>query len=228
MKVATIYTSTTPELMQMVDDHLAKHFQSEDLVIMEYQDPSILQEARDNGYVTAGCARRLVDMYEQACKEGAQVLLNICSSVGDVAKLAKPLYEMTGVKFVRIDEDMAMAAVKAATRIGVLATLPTTLEPTKRLIQDCANKIGKKVEIIDMLADGAFGLNQGQFKEMLIETAKKASAQVEVLLFAQGSMAYAEQAVSQELGIPVFSSIKYGTAAVKKAVDDLKTQKDNK
>ena len=38
MKVATVYTSTTPELIQMVDDYLEKHFQGEDLTIMKYQD----------------------------------------------------------------------------------------------------------------------------------------------------------------------------------------------
>ena len=60
-----------------------------------------------------------MDLYEKACADGAQILFNICSSVGDVAKLAKPpLYEMTGVKFVGIDEDMAKAAVEAGTWIG--------------------------------------------------------------------------------------------------------------
>ena len=221
MKVATVYTSTTPELIQMVDDYLEKHFQGEDLTIMKYQDPSILKEAIDNGYVTKGCARRLLDLYEKACDDGAQILFNICSSVGDVAKLAKPLYEMTGVKFVRIDEDMAMAAVEAGSRIGGLATLPTTLEPTKRLVQDCADRIGKKIEIIDALAEGAFGLDQEQFKKKLIQTGQKVKDWIDVLILAQGSMAYAEEAVSQALGLRVFSSIRYGTAAVKKAADSI-------
>jgi len=225
MKVATIYTSTTPELIQMVDEYLEQEFRGRDLVILKYQDPSILQEAIENGYVTGGCARRLLNLYEKACADGAQILFNICSSVGDVAKLAKPLYEMTGVKFVRIDEDMAMAAVNAGTRIGVLATLPTTLEPTKRLIQDCADRIHKKVEIVDALAEGAFGLNQEQFKEKLIKTGEKVRDQIDVLILAQGSMAYAEDAVSGALGIKVFSSIRYGTAAVRKAAESLGDQK---
>lgn len=221
MKVAAVYTSTTPELVQMVNDYLTAQFKGQDLTILSYKDPTILQEARDNGHVTAGCARRLVSLYEEGVKDGAQIILNICSSVGDVAKLAKPLYEMTGVKFVRIDEDMAMAAVKAGSRIGVVATLPTTLEPTKRLVRDCADKLGKDIVIVDALAEGAFGLNQEQFKKMLIDTGRKVREQVDVLLFAQGSMAYAEEAVSKELGVPVFSSIRFGTAAVKMAADSI-------
>jgi Asp/Glu/hydantoin racemase len=221
MKVAAVYTSTTPELVRMVNEYLNRQFPNGDLTIMSYQDPSILQEARDNGHVTFGCARRLMNLYEQAVKDGAEILFNICSSVGDVARLAKPLYEMTGVKFVRIDEAMAMAAVEEGTRIGVIATLPTTLEPTKRLIQECADKAGKKVVLVDALAEGAFGLDQEQFKKKLIETGRKVKDQVDVLLFAQGSMAYAEQAVSEALGLPVFSSIRFGALAVKAAAEEL-------
>jgi Asp/Glu/hydantoin racemase len=222
MKVAVIYTSTTPELVEMINTQLHSQFEGRNMEITSYKDPSILQEARENGYVTSGCARRLMNLYEQAVKDGADILFNVCSSVGDVAKLAKPLYEMTGVRFVRIDEDMAMAAVRSGTRIGVIATLPTTLEPTKRLVRDCANALGKDVVIVDALADGAFGLDREQFRQMLIDTASKIKDQVDVLLFAQGSMAYAEEDVSKAVGLPVYSSIKFGAAAVKAAADSIK------
>jgi Asp/Glu/hydantoin racemase len=222
MKVAVIYTSTTPELVEMINTQLQKQFEGKNLEIISYKDPSILQEARENGYVTSGCARRLMNLYEQAVKDGADILFNVCSSVGDVAKLAKPLYEITGVRFVRIDEDMAMAAVRSGRRIGVLATLPTTLEPTKRLVRDCADALGKDIIIVDALADGAFGLDREQFRQMLIDTASKIKDQVDVLLFAQGSMAYAEEDVSKAVGLPVYSSIKFGAAAVKAAADSIK------
>lgn len=221
MKVAVIYTSTTPELIEMINDQLNSKFDGKDLVIKSYQDPSILQEVIDNGHPTHGSARRLMDMYERAIKDGADILLNVCSSVGDIAKLAKPLYEKTGVKFVRIDEEMAMEAVRTGKRIGIIATLPTALEPTKRLVQDCADLLGKKIDIVDALAEGAFGLDQEQFRKMLIDTGAKVKDKVDVLVFAQGSMSYAEEDVSKALGVPVFSSIKYGIAEVKKAADSL-------
>ncbi|AEE92089.1 Asp/Glu/hydantoin racemase [Tepidanaerobacter acetatoxydans Re1] len=221
MKVAVIYTSTTPELIEMINDQLKTQLSGKELIIQSYQDPSILQEVIDNGYPTHGCARRLMNMYEQAVKDGADILLNVCSSVGDIAKLAKPLYEMTGVKFVRMDEEMAMQAVCAGKRIGIIATLPTALEPTKRLVQDCADSLGRKIDIVDALAEGAFGLDQEQFKKMLIATGAKVKDKVDALVFAQGSMSYAEEDVSKALGVPVFSSIKYGIADVKKAADSL-------
>ena len=214
MKIAVVYTATTPELTQGIADEIRKRFGDKKVDVVSYQDPSILQEARDNGGLTPGCARRLMDLYEQGVKEGADFLFNVCSSVGEVARLAKPLYELSGTGFVRIDEDMAHAAVAAGTRIGVVATLPTTLEPTKQLVRECAESQGKNVVLVDALAEGAFGLDQNQFKEKLIETGRKVRDRVDVLLFAQGSMAYAEKDVAEALGLPVFSSIRFGVEAL--------------
>lgn len=214
MKVAVVYTSTTPQLIEMLNHHLTAQLEGMQAEIINYQDPSILQEARDNGFVTPGCARRLVNLYEKAVADGAGVILNVCSSVGGVAKLAKPLYETMGIPFVRIDEDMADTAVHNASRIGVVATLPTTLQPTLQLVKDCAQKTGKEVETVEVLIDGAFGLDEEQFKQKLIDASLAVKDKVDVLLFAQGSMAYAEEAVHQAVGLPVYSSIRFGTAAV--------------
>lgn len=217
MKVATVYTSTTPQLIDMLNSSLTKQLEGIGAQILFYQDPSILQEARDNGHVTHGCSRRLLDLYEQAVKDGASIILSVCSSVGEVAKLAKPLYEMTGVRFVRIDEDMAMAAVGQAERIGVVATLPTTMRPTVGLVRDCAARQGKEVAVVEAPVDGAFGLDEEQFKQRLIQVGLSVKDQVDVLLFAQGSMSYAEEAVSEAVGLPVYSSIRFGAAAVAEA-----------
>lgn len=214
MKIAVVYTATTPELIAGINEELQKNINDAKIEIASYQDASILQDARDAGGLTPKCSRNLVNLYEQAVDEGADLILNVCSSVGEVARLAKPLYELCGTRFVRIDEDMANAAVKAGTRIGVVATLSTTLEPTKQLVQQCADAQGKKIELVDALAEGAFGLDKEQFKQKLIDTGRKVLDRVDVLLFAQGSMAYAEKAVSEALGVPVFSSIGFGVAAV--------------
>ena len=224
MKIATVYTGTTPELIEKVESELNAQFAGENLEIVSLKNPDIIKKAGEAGGVTPHCARELLDLYEEAVKAGAEIILNVCSSVGDVAALAKPLYELSGVSFVRIDEDMARAAVKTGKRIGVVATLRTTLEPTKRLIQTCADEEGISIELIDAMADGAFGLDQEQFKKKLIETGDKVKDKVDLLLFAQGSMAYAEKAVSDALGLPVFSSVAYGARAVKAAAEKRKNK----
>ncbi len=221
MKLAVVYTVTPPHLTAGIDEELRKNIDGIAVDIASYADPSILQEACDNNGLTPGCARRLMNLYEQGVDEGANLILNVCSSVGRVAKLAKPLYELSGTAFIRIDEAMALEAARIATRIGVVATLPTTLNPTKELIRDCAAALGKEVCLVDTLAEGAFGLNPEEFKQKLIETGAKVRDEVDMLLFAQGSMAYAESAVSETLGIPVFSSIRFGVKAVADRVREM-------
>ena len=64
-------------------------------------------------------------------------------------------------------------------------------------------------------------MNEEQFTRTLIETGRKIRDKVDLLLFAQGSMAYAEQAVAEELGLPVLSSIRFGTAEARRMADEL-------
>ena len=69
MKLGIVYTSTTPELIECVNEEIRKNL-GDTPEILNYQDPSILAEVREHGYVTAGAAARLVGMYMQAVSDG--------------------------------------------------------------------------------------------------------------------------------------------------------------
>ena len=84
MKVALVYTSTTPELIDMVEREVRENI-GQDAEIISLQDPTILAQVRDAGYVTPAPAARLIGMYMDAIGQGADAVLNICSSVGEVA-----------------------------------------------------------------------------------------------------------------------------------------------
>ena len=217
MKVSLVYTSTTPELIELVEKEVGEAL-PEDVQVISYQDPSILAEVRDAGYVTAPAAARLVGMYMESVSAGADAILNLCSSVGEVADAAQDIGKYTGVPIVRVDEEMCREAVRLGKRIGVMATLPTTLEPTKNTILRVAREMNRHVELVDALVDGAFGLDQGQFKALMTEYAGKIADQVDVILFAQGSMAYVEEDIYRELGIVTLSSPRFGAAELKKAL----------
>ena len=217
MKVALVYTSTTPELIELVEKEVGEVLPKETEVI-SYQDPSILAEVRDAGYVTAPPAARLVGMYMEAVCAGADAILNLCSSVGEVADAAQDIARYTGIPIVRVDEEMCREAVRQGKRIGVMATLPTTLNPTKNTILRVAREMNKHVELVDALVDGAFGLDQEQFKALMSEYAEKIADQVDVILFAQGSMAYCEEYIHEKYGKTVLSSPRFGAAALKEAL----------
>lgn len=217
MKIGIVYTSTTPELIELVERELRKNVGGE-AEFLSYQDPSILREACECGTVTAGAAARLIGLYAQAIGAGADVILNCCSSVGEVADSMQSFAKFTGVPIVRIDEEMCREAVRLGKRIGIMATLSSTLEPTKGTILRVAREMGRRVELTDALLDGAFGLSQDEFKARMTAKAEEIAGAVDVILFAQGSMAYCEAAVGGVCGKPVVSSPRFGAAAVRRAL----------
>lgn len=217
MKVGLIYTSTTPELIALVEQEVKKQL-GDGVDLVSYQDPSILAEVREAGYVTAAPAARLIGMYMEAVKDGVDAMLNLCSSVGEVADCAQPAAKYLGVPIVRVDEEMCREAVRRGTRIAVMATLPTTLEPTKNTVTRVAREMGKHVELIDALVDGAFGLDPEAFRELMAKKAGLAADGADVILFAQGSMAYCEEYIATMYQKTVLSSPGFGAKALKAAL----------
>ena len=216
MKAALVYTSTTPELIGLVEKEVRSRIGGE-AEIISLQDPSILADVRKAGYVTPQAAAKLMHMYTQAVLQGADAILNICSSVGEAADAFQSAAAYTGVPVVRIDEEMCREAVRIGHRIGVLATLPTTLSPTKGTINRVAREMGTHVELTDGLVD-AFNLDQAQFRSLLIDAACKISDSVDVIVLAQGSMAYVEADIEKATGKPVLSSPRFGAQALADAL----------
>ena len=108
-------------------------------------------------------------------------------------------------------------AARMGSRVGVLATLATTLEPTKNTISRTAREMGRHVELVDGLVD-AFNLDQEQFRALLVGAAEKMADQVDVIVLAQGSMAYVEQDIEKAVGKPTLSSPRFGAIELKKAL----------
>ena len=214
--VVAVYTG------QGLADPLKKVFQEvlPDCRLVNIIDDSLIGDVVRAGQVPPGVARRLVQYFHNGEELGADVILNTCSSVGEVADDAR---KMIGIPIVKIDEAMAMQAVQRYERIAVLATLPSTLEPTIRLIHKHADSIGRKVMIVKGLAEGAFdALVSGMPEEhdrILMETARRVTDQAEVLVLAQGSMARMEEALKETTGKPVLSSIRSGVEQVKAVLE---------
>lgn len=179
-------------------------------------DDSLIQEVIANNAVTPAVRRRLLSYYNAAADAGADVVFNCCSSVGGVAEMGD---QVAPVKVFRIDGPMAEKAVREGKRIGVIATLPTTLQPTVQLLLDKAAEAGRQIEIVDGLADGAFAAGQSGDKathdRLIEEVAKKIADKVDVIVLAQGSMAAMESKLVEMTGKVVLSSPLLGVLGVK-------------
>lgn len=217
MKIGLIYTTNAPSLVETVEREVRAQLGA-GVEFYSLADPGILDDVRAAGRVTAGPAARLVGMYMRAVEAGCDALLNVCSSVGEVADSVQPLAGCIGVPIVRIDEEMCREAVRRGRRIGVMATLPTTLSPTKHTLLRAAREAGREVELTDCLVDGAFGLDAARFQRRMAEAAREIIDAVDVVVLAQGSMAEAEPQLTAAFGKPFLSSPRFGAQALKQAL----------
>lgn len=190
-----------------------------EVIVRNIVDDSLLPEILSNGGLTKNVIKRIC-MYAIAAEiSGADLVFNQCSSAGEAADIAA---SMISIPLVKVDEKMSEIACNTGKKIGVLATVKTTLGPTVRLIQKTAQRLNKEVEIVDKLCEGAFDKLISGDKEthnkMVIEAIQKLTKEVDVVVCAQGSMV----ALLPDLGktsVPVLTSPRLG---VERAIEVLR------
>ncbi|MFT3960854.1 aspartate/glutamate racemase family protein [Propionivibrio sp.] len=185
-------------------------------------DDSLIADVIRAGYFVTTDVRRRLASYYRACEDmGADVILNTCSSMGDVVDQIAPF---SRVPILKIDEPMVRKAVETGASIAVMMTNPTTIVPTLRLVRSVAGQLGKPVNIVEGLANGAFeALVEGRpevHDELLFKAAIAAASEADVVVLAQGSMARMQDAIEQATGLPVFSSPRLGVLAVRSFLED--------
>jgi Asp/Glu/hydantoin racemase len=171
-------------------------------------DDSLIKDVIRRGELTPKTARRVVEHVSSAEAAGATHILVTCSSIGRAVETAASL---ASVPVLRVDQPMADRAVQLGNRIGVLATLPTTLEPTADLIQRRAAKAGLHPNITSRLCAGAFDslMSGDPAKHDALVTAalNELATQVDVIVLAQASMARVVEKLSTETRrIPILAS----------------------
>ncbi len=192
------------------------------VALVNIMDDSLIAEAiRENG-PTPAIHARIKGYCEAARIAGANVIFNTCSSVGEVFD---SLREGIDLPVIKIDEPMAATAVGSAERVAVLATLPTTLGPTVRLVQSKAKQVGKKVLVEEGLAEGAFqalvGGDSNRHDRIILETAKGLADKTEIFVLAQGSMARMQETLEKETGKQVLTSTKSGLLGLKQFLTEM-------
>jgi Asp/Glu/hydantoin racemase len=122
----------------------------------------------------------------------------------------------------RIDRAMADRAVQSGRRIGVAATVPTTLGATSDLIRRAAAEAGREIELRTELAEGAFqALREGRGEEhdRLVQAALSRLAPAsDVIVLAQASMARALAGAESFAGVPVLTSPRLGVERLREVL----------
>jgi len=185
-KLAFVHTS---HVLIPLFSRLAKEILPE-LETFHMTDESLIRNTIQARELTRTTVRRLVAMIGSAHEGGADAVMVTCSSIGAGVKVARELFDFP---VLRVDEAMTEAAVNTGRRIGVAATLRTTLEPTIALIEDAAVTAGRQIEIVPSLCEGAFEAvlagDTDRHDAMLSRSLAALRDQVDVVVLAQASMA---------------------------------------
>lgn len=205
-KLGLIHTSATlvPVFQELID----KYLKGKDIKVFNIVDDSLIKNTIERGTLTADTSRRVVNYVGSAQDAGADYVLVTCSSIGPAVEASAAL---TGIPVLRVDQPMADKAVQMGKKVGVVATLSTTLEPTSDLVKRRAQAAGKEIELTSRLCDGAFDALMGGKPEVHDEKVaaalKELSNQVDVIVLAQASMArVVGQLADEDKKVPILAS----------------------
>jgi len=212
--IAVVHTG--PVTVQPIKDQISE--QIPEARVINIMDDSLLNDVRAAGHLTQEVASRIHSYMANAQAMHVDIILNACSSVGEAVDSVR---NFVSTPIVKIDEAMAEEASAIGRRIGVVATVSTTLEPTVRLIRKKADELSRTIEVTERIADGAFEAlltgNAALHDEIVKKTISALAEEVDVVVLAQVSMA---RLVPQLEGVrvPVLSSPRSGVAALKRAL----------
>jgi len=208
MSKTIAFIHTSPTMIPLFKGLATELLPSTGLTTFNMVDESLLCDIIRDGCTPANTAKRLVGHVLAAESAGADIVLVTCSSMGRAVEASRV---MSSARVLRVDEPMAEKAVATGNRIGVIATLPSTMEPTVALIKAKAQAAGKSPEIISQVVDGAFAAvigGDGAKHDALVSEALKAMAKkTDVIVLAQASMARVVDALSPaDKPVPILSS----------------------
>jgi aspartate/glutamate racemase len=159
-------------------------------------DEPILEYVRLSSGLDSEAINRLLMHVDMAGRIGAEAVLVTCSTLSPAVGKFR-----STIPVFRIDEAMVERAVESGTRIGVVVTNPTTLEPTREALLNQAALLGKQITIEMVLVENALPAllqGDGMFHDRLvIEAIDRLSEHVDEVVLAQASMARVLEALPE-------------------------------
>lgn len=180
-----------------------------EIQICNIVDDTIVSTIAENGNVVPpSIFARMCDYCRIGEDMKADALLLTCSSISEAIDAAQPLVKLPLFK---IDEPMMEEAVlKAESKIGVAATLMTTLKPSCRQLGNKISDSGKALSIVEGMCEGAFDAylegNTALHDSIVRETISHLLETCDVVVLAQASMATAISSLPLPIQARVLSS----------------------
>lgn len=181
-------------------------------------DDSLSQDLLETGSLTEKITGRIVTLAEYGLGIGADGILFTCSAFGDAIEQAK---EKLNIPVLKPNEAMFEEALKAGTKIGMLATFGPSIPSLESEFKALSNLTKTRTKIISILQKEALAALIAGDKEEHNRLLKKAAMSLrdcDAVMLAQFSASQAFASVSEAVDCPVLTSPHSAVAKLKREV----------
>jgi Asp/Glu/hydantoin racemase len=218
----TLYTiNTINNFMEIIYDPFGKPFAqaNPEIRVKNIMDDSLLEDTRTYGGMTPTIASRMLNYAKAAEGSGADGIIVTCTSVNHATKMIRPLLN---IPIINIEEPVAEMAAMSGKRIGVLGTIPTSPGAISWEIEEAAARMGKEIEIVPVVVEGAFDVlcagDREKHDQMVCQALYQLAKEVDCVVFAQISMSLLEH---EPVEVPV---LKIGASGFEKIKELMEKQ----
>jgi len=218
MTASVVLVHTVPGLVEVFTAYC--HEELPGASILHILDEPLLLRVRQRGHIDRQDDDRLGDHVNLAEQVGASAVLVTCSTVSDSVQRVR---ERASIPVFAADDSMAAEAVRLGSRIAVVATAATTLEPSRRRLETAATGAGRSVEVSTRLVEGALAaLRAGDpdtHDRWVIAAVREVAVGADVVVLAQATMARIVPTLERTpLAVPVLASPRLALADVRRAI----------
>jgi len=222
MTTKVAYIHTVPSLVGLFND-LSKEIFPSGVEVFHIADELLLKVVLAQGGLSPFIFRRVADHVVAAVEGGASMVQVTCSSISPCVEAARPFVSAPVLK---IDDPMVDMALSIGTRIGIAATVPTTLKPTTDLVIAQAQAMEKAISVDSILCEGAFqALISGDTEthdRIVRQSLQALIARNDVVILAQASMARVAATIPEgEQTAPVLSSPRLAVERARRVLETL-------
>lgn len=211
---------TVKSVCNSFEQQLAKEIRK-GIEVTNILDEFLVTNAKAKGFFAAENKQKLYLDLLSASLEKPDLIVVTCSSL---TPYVIELRDSFDIPIITIDERMYANTVLIGSRIAVMATAPTTVEPTVTGIRKAAESAGKVVEVEAFLEEAAMDLlKKGDVKGHDVKLAEKARElkDFDVIVLAQASMASAADLIKGCTGVKVITSPGSCIEDIKEALEKL-------
>jgi Asp/Glu/hydantoin racemase len=189
-----------------------------EVTVVHILDEPLLERVVKRGSLADTDAERIQQHRLMAADVKADAMLVTCSTTSPCVDQVRA---WPGIPILKIDEAMIAEAVRLGQRIGVIATITSTLEPTRQMLLAQSQATGRTITVEMRLVEGALSAllsGDGDTHDHLVHAAiVELSKYCDVVVLAQASMARVLTAISiEEQHIPLLSSPHLALAQVRR------------